>query len=55
MDGRLIRDLPLSSVPRLARSPEGKGMTLRPVTLKVRHDTAHLIEGGRKVTVLVRR
>jgi hypothetical protein len=55
MNGRLIHDLPLSSVPRLARSPEGKGITLRPVTEKVRHDTEFVVEGGKRVTVLVRR
>jgi hypothetical protein len=55
MNGRLLRGLPLSSVPRLARSPEGKGITLRPVTEKVRHDTGFVVEGGKRVTILVRR
>jgi hypothetical protein len=55
MDGRLVRNLPLSSLPRLARSFEGPAATLRPATEKVRKDVPFVVEGNEKVTVLVRR
>jgi hypothetical protein len=55
MDGRLVKNLPLSSLPRLARSFEGPTASLRPVTTKVRKDVPFVVEGTEKVTVLVRR
>jgi hypothetical protein len=55
MDGRLVRDVPLSSLPRLVRSHEGQGVSLRPVTEKVRRDVPFVVEGNERVTVQVRR
>jgi hypothetical protein len=55
MDGRLIRGLPLSSIPRLARSPEGRGLVFRPVTERVRREVPFVVEGARRVTVQIRR
>jgi hypothetical protein len=53
-DGRLVRNVPLSSLPRLVRSPGGMDGTLRPVTEKVRHDVPFVVMGQRYVTVRVR-
>ena len=51
MDGRLVRDVPLSSIPRLVRSHEGPSVQLRPVTQKVRRDVPYVVEGSERVTL----
>jgi hypothetical protein len=53
LDGRLLRNLPLSSVPRLVRSPGGRGAKLRPVTEKVRRSVPYVVSGSRTVSLRV--
>jgi hypothetical protein len=53
LEGRLVRGVPLSSIPRLVRSPGGDGATLRPVTEKVRKDVPYVIVGSQVVAIRV--
>lgn len=53
LDGRLVRSVPLSSLPRLARSPGGTEGNLKPVTEKVRRDVPFVVMGQRTVTLRV--
>jgi hypothetical protein len=53
VDGRLVRNLPLSALPRLARSHEGADTTLRPVTDKFRVDVPYVITGQGQVVLRV--
>jgi hypothetical protein len=55
IDGRLVRGIPLSALPRLARSAEASSATLQPVTLKVRRDVPYVVTGVVPVTLGVRR
>jgi hypothetical protein len=51
--GRLLRNLPLSSVPRIVRSPGGREGKLRPVTEKVRRTVPYVVFGSRDLTLRV--
>jgi hypothetical protein len=53
--GRLVRNLPLSALPRLARSTDSTGAQLRPVTEKVCRTLPVIIEGQATVTIDVQR
>lgn len=53
LDGRLVRRVPLSSLPRLVRSPGGLEGLLRPVTEKVRRDVPYVVTGQRLVALRV--
>ena len=46
-----VRSVPLSSLPRLVRSPGGTEGSLRPVTEKVRRDVPFVVAGNRNVTI----
>ena len=52
-EGRLLRDLPLSSLPRIVRAPGGTEAKLRPVTEKVRKDVPFVVAGSQKITLRV--
>ena len=55
MDGKLLRNLPLSVVARLARSPGAVRVKIHPVTDKVRHEVPYVVaEGGTVVLRVVR-
>lgn len=54
LDGRLLRRVPLSSLPRLVRSPGGMDGSLRPVTEQVRKDVPFVVSGQRTVTLRIR-
>jgi hypothetical protein len=54
LDGRLLRSVPLSSLPRLVRSPGGMEGMLRPVTDRVRRDVPFVVFGLRAVTIRLR-
>lgn len=53
LDGTLLRNLPLSSLPRLVRSPGGRDAKLRPVTEKVRLEVPYVVSGSRTVSLRV--
>lgn len=53
LDGRLLRSIPLSSLPRLVRSPGGMDGSLRPVTVKVRQDVPFVVTGQKTVTLRI--
>jgi hypothetical protein len=53
VDGRLLPDLPLSAMPRLARSLEGAATALRPVTLKVRRPVPYVVDGAATVSLRI--
>ena len=53
LDGRLLRDLPLSAVPRLVRAPGGTNTKLKPVTETVRKSVPFVVAGSQKVTLRV--
>ena len=53
LDGRIVRSVPLSSLPRLARSPGGSEGSLRPVTEKVRRDVPFVVAGNQNVSLRV--
>jgi hypothetical protein len=53
IDGRLVRGIPLSALPRLARSPEAASASLQPVTVKVRKDVPYVVAGAVPVTLTV--
>ncbi|MDJ0521626.1 MAG: SpoIVB peptidase S55 domain-containing protein [Planctomycetota bacterium] len=53
LDGHLLRDLPLSAVARLARSPGGRNTKLQPVTEKVIQKVPFVVAGRQKVTLRV--
>jgi len=53
LDGNLLRDLPLSAVPRLVRGPGGTNTKLKPVTEKVRKPVPFVVAGSQKVTLRV--
>ncbi|MDJ0976559.1 MAG: SpoIVB peptidase S55 domain-containing protein [Planctomycetota bacterium] len=46
VDGRLLRGLPVSSIPRLARSPGGQKLKLKPVTKLVTKDVPYVVAGS---------
>ncbi len=52
-DGHLLRNLPLSSLPRIARSPGGTSLRLRPKTERVIKPVAYVVDGRAIVTVRV--
>jgi hypothetical protein len=52
-EGRLVRNVPLSSLPRLARSPGGLEGVLKPVTEKVRRDVPFVVTGQHFVTLRI--
>jgi hypothetical protein len=53
-EGRLVRNVPLSSLPRLARSPGGLEGVLRPVTEKVRREVPFVVIGQQYVTLRIK-
>jgi len=53
LDGRLLRNLPLSSLPRLARSPGGTGLKLRPVVERVVRPVESVVDGRASVSVRI--
>ncbi len=53
LKGRLLRNLPLSYVPRLVRAPGGTNAKLRPVTEKVRRKVDYVVFGSRNLTLRV--
>ncbi len=53
LNGRLLRDLPLSTLARLVRSPGGMSGKLKPVTEKVRLKVPFVVAGSKKVTLRV--
>jgi hypothetical protein len=53
LDGRIVRSIPLSSLPRLVRAPGGTEGSLRPVTEKVRRDVPFVVAGNRNVSLRV--
>jgi hypothetical protein len=53
LDGRLVRDVPLSSLPRLVRSPGGTAGKLQPVTEKARMDVPFVVAGSQTVSLRV--
>ncbi len=55
MGGRLIKNLPLSTLPRLIRSADAVGVNLRPVTEKVRKKVPYIIVGQGAVQLNVLR
>jgi hypothetical protein len=55
MGGRLIKNLPLSALPRLARSTDAVGTRLQPVTVKVRKSVPYIVTGRGAVQLNVRR
>lgn len=46
VDGRLLRNLPVSSIPRLARSPGGQRLKLKPVVDLVKRDVPYVVAGS---------
>lgn len=55
LGGRLIRDLPLSAVPRLARSLEGRGAQVRTVAERIRKELPYVIDGSAQVVIRIHR
>jgi hypothetical protein len=53
VNGRLVRNVPLSSLPRLVRAPGGRGGRLRPVTEKVRRPVPYVVAGSATLTLRV--
>jgi hypothetical protein len=47
--GRMLRSVPLSSLPRLVRAPGGTEASVRPVTEKVRREVPFVVAGQRTV------
>lgn len=54
-EGHLLRRLPLSALPRIARSPAGTGLRLRPATERVVRAVPYVVEGRASVSVRVAR
>ena len=46
IDGRLLRGLPVSSLPRLARSPGGQKLKLKPVMKFVKRKVPYVVAGS---------
>ncbi len=55
MGGHLVRNVPLSALPRLARSNDSTGAQLEPVTEKVRRDVPYIVDGQATVVFDVER
>ena len=53
MGGRLLRNIPLSALPRLARSNDNVGATIQPVTAKIRRDVDYVVDGQAIVSLRV--
>ncbi len=53
MDGRLLRNLPLSVVARLARSPGAARVKIQPVSEKLRRTVPYVVSGKGKVVLRV--
>ena len=53
VDGRLLRGVPLSALPRLVRSFEGSSPRLVPATEKVRRAVDYVVDGSATVSVRV--
>lgn len=53
VDGRVLRQIPVSMVPRIARSPSGVGLKFHPVTEKVRREVPYVVMGSATVQVRV--
>ncbi len=53
MGGRLLRNVPLSALPRLARSTDNVGARIQPVTKKVRRDVGYVVAGQATVSLRV--
>ena len=53
VDGRLLRRLPLSSLPRLVRSPDAHRLAVRGAATLVKREVGYLVAGGESVVVRV--